>query len=47
MNHEAKVTSLKEMVKVKHNRAEEVTTHSEEVIAAARLIRCGANRDLL
>lgn len=35
------------MVKVEHNRAEEVTTHSEEVIDAARMIRRGADRDLL
>jgi hypothetical protein len=30
-----------------HNRAEEVITHAEEELALAKLIRHGANRDLM
>ena len=30
-----------------HNRAEEVITHAEEELALAKLIRCGADRDLV
>ena len=35
------------LVRNSHNRAEEVITRAEEELALAKLIRCGANRDLV
>jgi hypothetical protein len=38
---------MKATVQSKYNRAEEVTEHAEEEITLARLIRRGADRDLV
>jgi hypothetical protein len=38
---------MKILVCNNHNRAEEVITHVEEEHALAKLIRCGADRDLV
>lgn len=46
-NHEAEVSSLKEVVRTERNHAKEIITRSKEEMAAARLIRHGADHDLL
>ena len=38
---------MKTLVRSSHNKAEEVITHAEEELALAKLIRRGANRDLV
>ena len=38
---------MKTTVRNSHNRTEEVITCAEEQLALAKLIRCGANRDLV
>jgi hypothetical protein len=38
---------MKAIVQSEYNQAEDVTEHAEEEIALARLIRRGANRDLV
>jgi len=38
---------MKILVRNNHNRAEEVITHAEEELALAKLIRRGANRNLV
>ena len=38
---------MKTLVRTNHNRAEEVITRAEEELALAKLIRCGADRDLV
>ena len=38
---------MKALVRSSHNRAEEVITHAEEELALAKLIRHGADRDLV
>ena len=38
---------MKTLVRTSHNKAEEVITHAEEELALAKLIRRGANRDLV
>ena len=38
---------MKTLARNSHNRAEEVITHAEEELALARLIRRGADRDLV
>ena len=38
---------MKTLVHTSHNKAEEVITHAEEELALARLIRRGADRDLV
>ncbi|XP_066329795.1 uncharacterized protein [Miscanthus floridulus] len=41
------IDEMKALVRSSHNRAEEVNTHAEEELALARLIRRGADRDLV
>jgi hypothetical protein len=41
------VEEMKIHVRNNHNRAEEVITRAEEDLALAKLIRCGADRDLV
>ena len=38
---------MKTLVRSSHNKAEEVITHAEEELALAKLIRRGADRDLV
>ena len=38
---------MKTLVRSSHNKAEEVITHVEEELALAKLIRCGADSDLM
>ena len=38
---------MKTLVRTSHNKAEEVITHAEEELVLAKLIRRGANRDLV
>jgi hypothetical protein len=38
---------MKMTLQVEFNWADEVTTHAEEELALAKLIRCGADRDLM
>jgi hypothetical protein len=38
---------MKILVHNNHNRAEEVITHAKEELALAKLIQCGADRDLV
>jgi hypothetical protein len=38
---------MKILVRNNHNRPEEVITRAEEELALAKLIRCGAYRDLV
>ena len=38
---------MKTLVRSSQNRAEEVITHAEEELALAKLIRHGADRDLM
>ena len=38
---------MKTLVRTNHNRAEEVITRAEEELTLAKLIRCGADRDLV
>ena len=38
---------MKTLVHSSHNKAEEVITHAEEELALAKLIRHGADRDLV
>ena len=38
---------MKALVRSSHNKAEEVITHAEEELALAKLIRRGADRDLV
>ena len=38
---------MKTLARSSHNRAEEVITHAEEELALAKLIRRGADRDLV
>ena len=38
---------MKTTARNSHNRAEEVITHAEEELTLAKLIRCGADRDLV
>jgi chromosome segregation ATPase len=42
-----KLEAIKAIVQFKYNQAEEVTEHAEEELALARLIRRGADRDLV
>ena len=41
------VEEMKTLVRTSHNKAEEVITHAEEELALAKLIRRGADRDLV
>ena len=41
------IGEMKALVRSSHNKAEEVITHAEEELALARLIRRGADRDLV
>ena len=41
------IEEIKKIVRNSHNRAEEVITHAEEELALAKLIRSGADRDLV
>ena len=41
------VEEMKTLVHTSHNKAEEVITHAEEELALAKLIRRGADRDLV
>ena len=41
------IEEMKILVRNNHNRAEEVITHAEEELALAKLIRHGADRDLV
>ena len=41
------VEEMKTLVHTSHNKAEEVITHAEEELVLAKLIRHGANRDLV
>ena len=41
------VEEMKTIVCISHNKAEEVITHAEEELALAKLIRRGADRDLV
>ena len=41
------IEEMKILVHNNHNRAKEVITHAEEELALAKLIRCGADRDLM
>ena len=41
------IEEMKILVRNSHNRAEEVITHAEEELALAKLIRRGADRDLV
>ena len=38
---------MKTLVRTSHNKAEEVITHAEEELALAKLIRRGADKDLV
>ena len=38
---------MKTLVRSSHNKAEEVITHAEEELVLAKLIRRGADRDLM
>jgi hypothetical protein len=41
------VKEMKVLAHSIHNRAEEIITHAEEELVLAKLIRCGADRDLM
>ena len=41
------VDEMKTLVHTSHNKAEEVITHAEEELVLAKLIRSGADRDLV
>ena len=41
------VDKMKTLVRTSHNKAKEVITHAEEELALAKLIRRGADRDLV
>ena len=41
------IEEMKTLVRTNHNRAEEVITQAEEELTLAKLIRRGANRDLV
>ena len=41
------VDEMKTLVRTSHNKAKEVITHAEEELALAKLIRHGADRDLV
>ena len=41
------IEKMKTLVRTNHNRAEEVITRAEEELALAKLIRRGADRDLV
>ena len=41
------VEEMKTLVHTSHNKAEEIITHAEEELALAKLIRHGADRDLV
>ena len=41
------VEEMRTLVRTSHNKAEEVITHAEEELALAKLIRRGADRDLV
>ena len=41
------VEEMKTLVRTSHNKAEEVITHAEEELVLAKLIRRGADRDLV
>ena len=41
------VEEMKTPIRTSHNKAEEVITHAEEELALAKLIRHGADRDLV
>jgi len=41
------VEEMKTLVHTSHNKAEEVITHAEEELVLAKLIRHGADRDLM
>ena len=41
------IEEMKILVRSNHNKAEEVITHAEEELALAKLIRRGADRDLV
>ena len=41
------IDEMKTLVRSSHNKDEEVITHAEEELALAKLIRRGANRDLV
>ena len=41
------VEEMKTLVCTSHKKAEEVISHAEEELALAKLIRCGADRDLV
>ena len=41
------IDEMKALVRSSHNKAEEVITHAEEELALAKLIRRGADRDLV
>ena len=41
------IEEMKTLVRTNHNRAEEVITRAEEELTLAKLIRHGANRDLV
>ena len=41
------IEEMKTLVRTNHNKAEEVITRAEEELALAKLIRRGANRDLV
>jgi len=41
------IDEMKALVRTSHNKAEEVITHAEEELALAKLIRRGADRDLV
>ena len=42
-----RVEEMRTLVRTSHNKAEEVITHAEEELALAKLIRRGADRDLV
>ena len=41
------IEEMKTLVRTNHNKAEEVITHAEEELMLDKLIRCGADRDLV
>ena len=41
------IEEMKTLVRTSHNKAKEVITHAEEELALAKLIRHGADRDLV
>ena len=41
------IDEMKTLVRSSHNKAEEIITCAEEELALAKLIRCGADRDLV